>query len=173
MLRGGSSRACREHPDLKGPSGRNDGVTNASPSPIDWESELCRIDSQTHDENGRPARAATEEEWCLIQRAVSEAGFVATIKSISFGFSFALCVYAPYEPIFPGIPSEPRLVLTLAAKQFPGNDPHGTSQPTHTSTERDGGVFDVFRDLAHSPKNLAACEREGVDPPRYRGWYSY
>jgi len=148
-------------------------VTNASPSPIDWDAELCRIDRLIHSENGMPSRAATEEEWDLIQRAVTEAGFVATIGSTSFGFSFALLVYAPYEPIFPGIPSEPRLVLTLSAKQFPGNDPHGTAQPTHTSTERDGGVFDVFGDLANNPKNLAACAREGVNPPRYRGWYSY
>lgn len=124
----------------------------------------------------RELRALTEEEWERVKRAVREEGFVATVESHRFGFSFALVVYEPHVPLYPCVPVEHRPVIAVSAWQVPGNDPNGNigQQKHNVSVERgEPVVFEMFMEIAGTPENVAACKREGIEPPRGRGYYQY
>lgn len=120
-------------------------------------------------------RALTEREWATVRGAIAKDGYIATIETHRWGFSFALVVYEPHVPIYPGVPAEPCPVILVSAYQIPGNKPRGNAgdQKLSPSAERPGGVFEVFEAITSTPENLAACAREGIAPPRHRGYYQY
>jgi len=119
-------------------------------------------------------RAVTEPEWAFIRKAIKD-GFPATIHCHGFGFIFALCVYEPTIPIYPGVPVEPTPLLVISSRQIPGNTPTGNSgdQKIDPSPERPGGVFEIFEAICNTPENLAALKREGLPAPGRRGEYQY
>lgn len=119
-------------------------------------------------------RALTEKEWEFVLEAIRK-GFPATIYGHGFFSAFALCVYEPSVPIYPGVEPEPKPVLLVAGNQYPGNDPrkNPVEQKLSTSSEGKGGVFVVFSEVCNTPENLAALKREGIDPPKSRGHYQY
>jgi hypothetical protein len=119
-------------------------------------------------------RALTKKEWALVLSAIKE-GYPASIYTHGFGFAFALGVFEPVVPTYPGVPVEPNLIFLMAANQYPGNSPkkNGADQKLRTNAERPGGVFEVFEALCNTPENLAALDREGIERPKSRGHYQY
>jgi hypothetical protein len=119
-------------------------------------------------------RALTKKEWALVLEAIS-AGFPATIYGHGFFSSFALCVYEPSTPAYPGIEPDPKPVILVVGNQYPGNDPKKNpyEQKLSTSSEGTGGVFEIYEKICNTPENLSRLAKEGIDPPKSRGHYQY
>jgi len=119
-------------------------------------------------------RALTKKEWTLVLDAIKQ-GFPATIHGHGHFSSFAICVYEPSTPIFPGIEPEPKPVILIVGNQYPGNDPKKNSrdQKLSASSEDTGGVFEVFEKICNTPENLTRLKQEKIDPPKSRGHYQY
>lgn len=119
-------------------------------------------------------RAVTEKEWALVLSAI-EQGFPVTLYHHGYFSGFALCVYEPSTPFFPGVEAEPEPVILLAGNQYPGNDPKNlkSEQKLSASSEGTGGVFEIFEKLCNTPENLARLKQEKIGPPKSRGHYQY
>jgi hypothetical protein len=120
-------------------------------------------------------RPLTEEEWKTVREAI-QLGCPATIFSHGYGFTFSLGVYEPTTPLFPGVPVEPRLLILIAANQYPGNAPNKNRDDQGLSCSADGksgGVFEVFEKICNTPENLDRLRAEGIEPPQNRSRYQY
>jgi len=119
-------------------------------------------------------RALTKKEWALVLEAIKQ-GFPATIHGHGFFSSFALCVYEPSAPVYPGIEPEPKPVILVVGNQYPGNNPkkNPRDQKLSASSNDADGVFSIYEKICLTPENLANLKKEGIDPPKSRGHYQY
>lgn len=123
----------------------------------------------------RRKRALTEEEFFEIRQAVEDGSAIATIESSDFGFSFALVLWEPGEDIYPGASIKPKAILEVGARQVPGNNPDGNyaDQKINATLSFNGGVFDMFAEIAGTPENVERARRNGLVAVRHRGYYEY
>lgn len=135
---------------------------------------LIRDNSRREHYSYKETRALTEQEWELVVDAIQE-GFPATLYSHGFGFTFAICVFEPSVPMYPGTEEKPKPVILVAANQYPGNGPEKLrdEQKLSCSASGKGGVFDVFEALCNTPENLARLKQEGLEIPQARSRYEY
>lgn len=118
-------------------------------------------------------RSLIDSEWRYVQRAIDK-GYPATIVPHGWMEGFALVVYEPVEPIYPGVILEPLPVFQLVSTQLPGNGRNRQKQRYSTKVSNvPGGAWELFSQICGTPENLAALKREGIDPPKSIGHYQY
>ena len=120
-------------------------------------------------------RAITEREWALVKLAI-ESGFPATVVPHGWIEGFALVVYAPSTPLYPGVDQEPTPVIQITAQQYPGNDPGAPAyeQPVSALVKLEpDNVWARFAALVQTKENLARLKKEGLGPPATLGRCQY
>lgn len=125
----------------------------------------------------QPVRALSKEEWQLVVDCV-KSGFPATICGFGYFSEFVLAVFQPLEPMYPGLEGpdfEPRLLIQVTGRQYPGNNPTKAwnEQKLPSSADYAGGVFDIFESICKDAHNLALLDKDKIDRPKPRSYYQY
>lgn len=120
-------------------------------------------------------RSLTESEWTRIQEVANSGSLIATIGSFGMIQGFALLLFEPAEPIYPGADLSTILVLKLPATQLPGNSPDNPHEERYSTRVEmvPGGAWDLFTRLCNTERNLAALKANGIEPPKNVGHYQY
>jgi hypothetical protein len=115
----------------------------------------------------RELRAVSDSEWALVKKAI-KAGFPATVVPHGWVEGFALVLYEPAEPTYPGVPPDPEPVIQISARQYPGNHPDkvGDEQAVSVAVQREAGnVWERFSALVNTEENLTRLKMDGHPRP--------
>lgn len=106
-------------------------------------------------------RALSGREWHEIQKLIRTHGLICEMRNACFGFGCGMTVYADGDPIYPGIPIEPKFLINLTQRHLPGGK------------ARFEDAWPEFVRYTHTADNTVLLARNGLPAPREKSHYEY
>jgi len=106
-------------------------------------------------------RKLTETEWDRVRFLIDEEGYLTMMAVMGFGFTCGMLVMEHPEPVYPGVPLEPKLVLALESGHLPQEE------------DRFEAGWRAFSPFTHNARNARWLEQYGMEKPQPKGHYEY
>lgn len=114
---------------------------------------------------GEHSRRLSFEEWGRIQALIREHDLIAVPRNACMGFGCAITLYEELEPIYPGVPPQPRKLIDITQDHLPGaSREHGP---------RFNEAWAQFSPFTHTDRNKQRAKREGLGTIREKSHYDY
>jgi hypothetical protein len=110
-------------------------------------------------------RRMTVEEWFTVQSLIKTQGYVCSARNACMGFGCGMTVYAEADPVYPGVPLDPKVLIDITQNHLP----MGPGQ----DRIRFDDAWDVFSPFTHSDSNKAKLKANRLPEARSKGHYEY